>query len=157
MLAVTGTYLQLMATTALIEEQRAEVQYAEASYKQARAQADAGNKAPIDANRSLVELQTEQQRLRSQLGDMQKQKNTLARLIGLPLGLDIKIAEKLEALPADTASGGRDGAAFAGAAAGSEIGRSAVARRGRSAQSRRSRASAFGNSQWLLRNAGRQP
>ena len=101
-LAVTGTYLQLMATTALIAEQRTEVQYAEASYKQARAQADAGNKAPIDANRSQVELQTEEQRLRSQLGDMQKQKNTLARLIGLPLGLDINLAEKLEALPSDS-------------------------------------------------------
>jgi len=102
--AIIGTYLQLMATTALIEEQRVEVQYAEASYKQARAQADAGNKAPIDANRSLVELQTEHQRLRSQLGDMQKQKNALARLIGLPLGLDIEIVEKLEALPSDTVS-----------------------------------------------------
>ena len=101
-LAVTGTYLQLMATTALIEEQRTEVQYAEASYKQAHAQADAGNKAPIDANRSQVELQTEQQRLRSQLGDMQKQRNTLARLIGLPLGLEINTAEKLEPLPSDT-------------------------------------------------------
>jgi outer membrane protein TolC len=101
-LAVTGTYLQLMATAALVEEQRAEVQYAEASFKQARAQADAGNKAPIEANRSQVELQTEQQRLRSQLGDMQKQKNTLSRLIGLPLGLDINIVEKLEPLPSDT-------------------------------------------------------
>lgn len=100
-LAVTGTYLQLMATSALIDEQRVEVQYAEASYKQARAQADAGNKAPIDANRSLVELQTEQQRLRSQLGDIQKQKNALARLIGLPLGLHITIAEKLQALPGE--------------------------------------------------------
>jgi outer membrane protein TolC len=88
-LAVTGTYLQLMATTALIEAQRVEVQYAEASYKQARAQADAGTKAPIEANRSLVELQTQQQRLRSQSGDLQKQKNGLARLLGLPLGLDI--------------------------------------------------------------------
>jgi outer membrane protein TolC len=95
-LAVAGTYLQLMATTALIEAQRVEVQYAEVSYKQARAQADAGNKAPIDANRSLVELQREQQRLRSQLGDLQKQKNALARLIGLPLNIDILIAEKLE-------------------------------------------------------------
>ena len=103
-LAVTGEYLQLMATTALIEEQRKEVQYAEASYKQARAQADAGNKAAIDANRSMVELQTEQQRLRSQLGDQQKQKNALARMIGLPLGLDICIAEKLEALPYDAVS-----------------------------------------------------
>jgi outer membrane protein TolC len=102
-LAVTGTYLQLMATTALIDEQRVEVQYAEASYKQARAQADAGNKAPIDANRSLVELQTEQQRLRSQLGDLQKQRNSLARLIGLPLSLEINITEKLQPLPSATA------------------------------------------------------
>jgi outer membrane protein TolC len=102
-LAVTGSYLQLMATSALIEEQRVEAQYAEASYKQARAQADAGNKAPIDANRSLVEWQTEQQRLRSQLGDLQKQKNTLARLIGLPLSLDIRITGKLQTLPSDTA------------------------------------------------------
>jgi outer membrane protein TolC len=102
-LAVTGTYLQLMATTALIEAQRVEVQYAEASYKQARAQADAGTKAPIEANRSLVELQTQQQRLRSQSGDLQKQKNGLARLLGLPLGLDIEIAEKLEAVPSDVA------------------------------------------------------
>ena len=96
-LAVTGSYLQLMATAALIEEQRVEVQYAEASYKQASAQAEAGNKAPIDANRSLVELQTEQQRLRSQLGDMQKQKNALARLIGLHAGADISLVEKLQA------------------------------------------------------------
>jgi outer membrane protein TolC len=103
-LAVTGSYLQLMATAALIDEQRVEVQYAEASHKQARAQADAGNKAPIDANRSLVELQTEQQRLRSQIADMQKQKNALARLIGLPAGQNIFIAEKLEAQPGDTAS-----------------------------------------------------
>jgi outer membrane protein TolC len=102
-LAVAGTYLQLMATGAMIEAQRVEVEYAEVSYKQAKAQADAGNKAPIDANRSLVELQTEQQRLRSQLGDMQKQKNALARLIGLPLGIDILLAEKLESLPGDNA------------------------------------------------------
>lgn len=101
-LAVTGTYLRLMATVALVEAQRAEVQYAEASYKQARAQADAGNKAPIDANRSLVELQTEQQRLRSQLGDLQKQRYALARLIGLPLSVDLQIAEKLQSLSSET-------------------------------------------------------
>ena len=100
-LAVTGTYLQLMATTALIDAQRAEVEYADVSYKQAKAQADAGNKAPIDANRSLVELQTEQQRLRSQLGDQQKQKNSLARLIGLPLNLDIRIREQLQTIPSE--------------------------------------------------------
>jgi outer membrane protein TolC len=104
-LAVTGTYLQLMASAALVEEQRVEVQYAEASYKQARAQADAGTKAPIDANRSLVEFQTEQQRLRSQTGDLEKRRNALARLIGLPLGLKIEVAEKLETLAAAAGAG----------------------------------------------------
>jgi outer membrane protein TolC len=103
-LAVAVTYLQLMATTALLDEQRVEVRYAEATYKQARAQADAGNKAPIDANRSLVELQTEQQRLRSQLGDFAKEKNALARLIGLPLGLDVQISEKLAVLSSESVS-----------------------------------------------------
>ena len=100
-LAVTATYLQLMATVALVDAQRSEVHYAEVSYKQAKAEADAGNKAPIDANRSLVEFQTEQQRLRSQLGDMQKQKNALARLIGLPLSVELNVAEKLQSMPSD--------------------------------------------------------
>jgi outer membrane protein TolC len=94
-LAVAGTYLQLLATSALIEEQQVEVQYAEASYKQAQAQADAGNKAPIEATRSLVEFQIEKQRLSSENGDFLKQKNALSRLIGLPLGVEITLAEKL--------------------------------------------------------------
>ena len=97
-LSVTGIYLQLMAVIAEVEEQRVEVKYAEASYQQAQAQVDAGNKAPIEANRSLVELQTERQRLRSQLGDLEKQKNQLARMIGLPLGLDIHLSESLKPL-----------------------------------------------------------
>ena len=102
-LAVTGTYLQLMAISALVKEQRVEVQYAEASYKQSKVQADAGTKAPIDANRSQVELQTAEQRLRSQLADLKKQKNSLARLIGLQLGLEFSITEKLEGPPREVA------------------------------------------------------
>ena len=98
-LAVTAVYLRVLASQALIAAQQSEVQYAERSYQQAKAQADAGNKAPIDANRSLVELQTEQQRLRSQSGEMEKQKNELARLIGIPLGRRIDLAETLESLP----------------------------------------------------------
>ena len=96
-LAVAGSYLQLLATEALIEQQQVEVQYSEASYKQAQAQADAGSTAPIDATRSLVEFQIEKQRLSSERGDFLKQKNSLARLIGLPLGAEISLAEKLPA------------------------------------------------------------
>lgn len=105
-LAVVGVYLQLMATQAQVEQQQIEVQYAEATYKQAQAQSDAGNKAPIDANRSLVELQTERQRLRSQQGDLSKQKNQLARIIGIPLGLDVQLTEKL--LPLESEISGLD-------------------------------------------------
>ncbi len=100
-LAVAGAYLELLASRALVAEQQAEVRYAEASYRQAREQAEAGTKAPIDANRSLVELQTEQQRLLAQEGEMQKETNSLARLIGLPLGLELDLAENLTAPAAE--------------------------------------------------------
>ena len=100
-LSVAGLYLQLMALQTQVEQQRIQVEYAEATYKQAHAQSDAGNKALIDANRSLVELQTERQRLRAQLGDLSKQKNGLCRLIGLPLGLDLQLSEKLTPLQSE--------------------------------------------------------
>jgi cell fate (sporulation/competence/biofilm development) regulator YlbF (YheA/YmcA/DUF963 family) len=61
-----------MANAALVEAQRVEVQYAEPPTSK-RVRKPTRKKAPIEANRSLVELQTEQQRLRSQLGDLQKQ------------------------------------------------------------------------------------
>lgn len=97
-LAVAGVYLQLTADTALLDRQGAEVAYAEANYKQAAAQAEAGNKAPIEANRSLVELQTEKQRLRSQTGEVRKRQIQLARLIGLPLGTEIIPKDRLAPL-----------------------------------------------------------
>lgn len=102
-LAVAGAYLELLASRALVAEQQAEVRYAEASYRQAREQADAGTKAPLDANRSLVELQTEQQRLLAQQGEEQKETNSLARLIGLPLGLHIDLVENLTEPTGETA------------------------------------------------------
>jgi outer membrane protein TolC len=57
-----------------------------------------------EANRSLVELQTEEQRLRAQRGGIEKEKNQLARLIGLPPGLNIRLAEKLDPLPSGNLS-----------------------------------------------------
>lgn len=97
-LAVAGVCLQLMANRAMVNAQKAEVEYAEASYKQARAQVDAGNKAPIEADRNLVEMQIEKQRLEAQQGDLEKEKNNLARMIGLPLGRNIEIADQLSPL-----------------------------------------------------------
>jgi outer membrane protein TolC len=101
-LSVTGVYLQLMADIALGERQKAEVGYAEAIYKQAQSQADAGNKAPIEATRSLVELQREQQRLRSQQGEIEKRQIQLARLIGLNPGTHISPKGQFTALSVES-------------------------------------------------------
>jgi outer membrane protein TolC len=85
-LAVSGSYLRVLATQALVASQEAQVKYADVSYKQAKDQTDAGTKAQIDANRSLVELQTQQQRLTSDKTQLTKEQMALERVIGLPLG-----------------------------------------------------------------------
>ncbi|WP_353068391.1 TolC family protein [Tunturibacter empetritectus] len=93
--AVGGSYLRVLASIALVESQEVQVQYAQASYQQTAAQLQSGTKAEIDADKSLVELQTEQQRLSSQKGDLIKQKMQLARIIGINPGRDLHLAEKL--------------------------------------------------------------
>ncbi len=99
-LAVSGEYLRVLASMALVDSQIAQVQYAQSSYDQAAAQHHAGTKALIDAQRSLVQLQTERQRLTSDKGDLAKQKLELARVIGLPLSTELTLFEKLSANPA---------------------------------------------------------
>jgi outer membrane protein TolC len=93
--AVSGSYLRVLATQALVASQQAQVSYAEASYKQARAQMEAGTKALIDANRSLVELQSQQQRLTSDKAQLTREQMSLARVIGLPLDRQLLLSETL--------------------------------------------------------------
>jgi outer membrane protein TolC len=93
--AVGGSYLRVLASLALVESQEVQVSYASASFQQTADQAKAGTKATIDANRSLVELQTERQRLSSQRADLMKQKMQLARIIGIDPGRELHLAEKL--------------------------------------------------------------
>lgn len=94
-LAVGGQYLRIAADLALVEAQEVQVQYAQSSLDQARAQMQAGTKSEVDMQRSQVELQTEHQRLLSQRSDVTKEKRALARSIGLQLGGDFTLAEKL--------------------------------------------------------------
>ena len=88
-LAVAGSYMQILHTRAQALAQTDQVRYAQALYDQARAQSEAGTKAEIDALRILVQLQTEQQRLRSEESDLRKQSFAFARLIGLPVNARI--------------------------------------------------------------------
>ena len=93
--AVAGSYLQILRAQAQVLAQTDQVQYAQALYDQARAQAEAGTKAEIDALRILVQLQTEQQRLRSEESDQKKQIFAFARLLGVPVNARITFTSTL--------------------------------------------------------------
>ena len=99
-LAVTGAYLQTITTAARVDSQRAQVANAEAVHHQAEVRKAAGTNARIDVMRTLVELQTQQQRLTSLQSDLKKQKIAFARLIGLPLDREIRLSQALNAVSA---------------------------------------------------------
>jgi outer membrane protein TolC len=85
-LAVSGTYLQAIAAGSRVDSSKAQVNSADAVYQQAVDRNKAGVNARIDVLRSQVELQVQQQRLRSLEADLEKQRLNLGRLIGLPPG-----------------------------------------------------------------------
>ena len=94
-LAVAGSYFQLIATAARLETVRAQIESAQAIYQQSVDRNKSGLAARIDVSRTLVELQTQQQRLTSLANDYEKQKLSLARLIGLPMGQTFMLADHI--------------------------------------------------------------
>ncbi len=85
-LAVAGSYLQLVSTQARTAAVAAQVESSRAVAKQAADRFTAGLATRVDAMRAQVQLQTEQERLRSLQADVSTQKLKFARLVGLPLG-----------------------------------------------------------------------
>jgi outer membrane protein TolC len=83
-LAVGGTYLQVIAAKARVESARAQLKTADALYQQAVQEHGVGLIAQVDVNRSQVQALSDQQRLLSLQNDLAKQKIDLARLTGLP-------------------------------------------------------------------------
>jgi outer membrane protein TolC len=94
-LAVGGTYLQVLATKANVLSQEAQVKQAGATFKQAADRHEAGTIPVIDRNRDFVEFHTEQERLISLRADLVKQTMELARLIGLPVSQGLTLSEDL--------------------------------------------------------------
>jgi outer membrane protein TolC len=94
-LAVAGSYLQVAATASRVESQRMQVKYAQAIYDQAQTQLRAGTTIRVDVSRSLVQLQTEQERLLALQSDYEQQKIAFARLIGIPQDHEIVFSETL--------------------------------------------------------------
>lgn len=106
-LAIGNAYLQAIAATARVETAEAQVKNAQALYDKAADQQTAGLSPAIDTLRAKVELQTRQQQLIVARNDLAKQKLSVARIIGLPLGQEFVLTEKapyqaLTALPPDT-------------------------------------------------------
>ena len=94
-LAVGGTYLQVIAARARIDAARGQLATAEALFKQTSEQRAAGVVAQIDLNRSQIQLLTQQQRLVSLENDYSKLKITLARLAGLPPNEQYEISDAI--------------------------------------------------------------
>jgi outer membrane protein TolC len=93
-LTVGNVYFQAIAYEARIATDEAQVESAQALFKQATDQVNFGTAADIDALRTKVELQTRQQQLIQAKNDFAIQKITVARVIGLSPGQEIDFADK---------------------------------------------------------------
>jgi outer membrane protein TolC len=92
-LAVGGAYLQVIAAAARVQSAGAQLETANALYRQTSEQRNVGLVAQIDVNRSHVQMLTQRQRVTSLQNDLAKQKINLARMVGLPPSDQYDIAD----------------------------------------------------------------
>jgi len=103
-LAVANLYLQAIAGESRITSAQAQVNTADALYKQAVDFKNAGIVPAIEVLRSQVELQSQQQRLIFYRNEYEKQKLDLARAIGLPPEQVFRLNDALPYAPAPPVS-----------------------------------------------------
>jgi len=99
-LAVAGSYLQVIAARARVEAARAQLTTANTLYQQDIGRLKFGQIAQIDVNRSRVEVLLDQERLITLQNDLAKQKIVLARLTGLPPNDQFEISNSVPYTPA---------------------------------------------------------
>ncbi len=99
-LAVAGSYLQVIAAGARVESARTQLFTANTLYQQNVQQLEFGKVAQLDVNRSHVEVLVEQQRLTTLQNQLAKQKIALARLTGLPPNNQYEISNVVPYAPA---------------------------------------------------------
>jgi outer membrane protein TolC len=96
----TGSaYLLVISDMATVESTRAQVQTAQTLYQNSLDQNKQGVIASIDLLRAQVELQTQQQRLIAAQNQLDIDKLTLARIIGLPSGQEFRITDSVPYAP----------------------------------------------------------
>ena len=102
--AVGDSYLQMIADDARITATRAEIAADEAVYDNAVQRHNAGVAIGIDVLRSQVELKQRQQQLVAVSNQFEKDKLTLARVIGLPVGQDFTTTDPSQTTPIEPLS-----------------------------------------------------
>jgi outer membrane protein TolC len=103
-LAVGGAYLQVIAAEARVKSARAQLETANALYRQAAEQRAVGVVAQVDVDRTQVQALTQQQRLTSLINDLAKQKINLARITGLPPNDQYALTDEVPFSPAPALS-----------------------------------------------------
>lgn len=93
-LSVGYAYLQVIASEARVDTAQAQVDTAQALYNQAADQVTAGTSPQIDGLRAQVELKTRQQQLIAAKNDVEIQKLSVARTIGLAPGQQFDLTDK---------------------------------------------------------------
>jgi outer membrane protein TolC len=96
-----GLYLQAVTGRSRIEAARAQMQTAQALYERALSQKQAGVVAGIEVVRAQVQVQSQQQRLIFYENEFAKQKLALARAIGIPLGQQLELTDRLSYVPVE--------------------------------------------------------
>jgi outer membrane protein TolC len=101
--AVSNAYLSVITDASRVEAINAELATAQALFDRATDQKRAGTVPAIDVLRAEVQLRTEQQRLVAQKNQVEKDKLSLARVIGLPTGQSFSLSDTLPFAPLQTA------------------------------------------------------
>lgn len=98
-LTTGDAYLLVVSDAATVDSTRAQVETAKTLYQKTSDQHKAGVVAAIDELRSQVELQTQQQRLIAAQNQLDIDKLTLARVIGLPNGQEFQTTDAVPYAP----------------------------------------------------------
>jgi outer membrane protein TolC len=102
--AVGNAYLQIIADAARVAATEVEIQADNAVYMNAVHRHDAGTAIGIDVLRSQVELKQRQQALVAVRNQFEKDKLSLGRIIGLPIGQDFTVADPSPSVPLEAIS-----------------------------------------------------
>ena len=98
-LTVGASYLLVIAQESRVEAIQAEVKTAEALYQLAKDQESAGLTPNIDTLRARVQLQAQEEELIQAENDLEKQRISLARVIGLPVQQKYRLVNRVPYAP----------------------------------------------------------